>query len=267
MSTDAKPDHEGLETRSTSPEHETLDPAPVQPSPYRARKILEAILFASREPIEASRLSEAIDNAFSTTEIGQELDALDERWKAEDSPFQIQQVAGGYQIRTRPEFAPYILRIARKKKASRLSPALLETLAIVAYRQPILRADIDAIRGVDSGALLRKLMERKLVRIVKREDVLGKPILYGTTRKFLEEFALQSIRDLPGLTEMRTETGDPVTTEASTGQQPGIQVAPEEFQAVADRSEQKEALPPILRAIPPLEEESEEKSPEETPPR
>jgi segregation and condensation protein B len=250
---DSVPD---IEAEGIDPEEESQDPTTFPPlSEQSARRIIEALLFASGEPLDPSRIAEALDGILPNSEIVTEIEQLKERWASEQRPYEIQDVAGGFQIRTLPEFAPYILKLARKKKSTRLSPALLETLSIVAYRQPILRADIDAIRGVDSGALLRKLMERKLVRIVKREEVIGKPILYGTTRKFLEDFALKSVRDLPGLAEMITETG---TTGDSISEQSS---EPEDTEL---------SEPPILQAIPPIETEtldttSQESDPEDPP--
>ena len=117
----------------------------------------------------------------------------------------LQDVAGGYQFRTRPEFAPWVKKLKSGKPAS-LSPAALETLAIVAYRQPIVKSEIESIRGVDVGGPLKSLLDKKLVRIVGRKDVPGKPIIYGTTKKFLEVFNLRDLSDLPTMREMKEMT-------------------------------------------------------------
>ena len=116
---------------------------------------------------------------------------------AEGSAFQVEEIAGGYQLLTRPEFHPWLVRLRQTAGEPKLSGALLETLAIVAYRQPIMRADLEAIRGVHCGDILRQLMERGLVRIAGRDDSLGRPVLYGTTKKFLATFGLRDLRDLP----------------------------------------------------------------------
>jgi segregation and condensation protein B len=115
----------------------------------------------------------------------------------EGAAFQVEELAGGYQLLTRPEFHPWLVRLRRTAGEPKLTGALLETLAIVAYRQPIMRADLEAVRGVRCDEALRQLMERGLVRIAGRDDSLGRPVLYGTTKKFLQAFGLRDLRDLP----------------------------------------------------------------------
>src|SRR5262249_36866846 len=119
------------------------------------------------------------------------------------SAFQVEELAGGFQLLTRPEYHPWLLRVRRTSNDLRLSPAARETLAIVAYRQPIMRADIEAIRGVQCGELLRLLMEKGLVRIAGRHNSLGRPVLYATTKKFLQVFGLNSMNDLPHAEQLR----------------------------------------------------------------
>jgi segregation and condensation protein B len=116
---------------------------------------------------------------------------------ADGSAFRVEDIAGGYQLLTRPEFHPWLVRLRQTAGEPKLSGALLETLAIVAYRQPIMRADLEAVRGVHCGDALRTLMERGLVRIAGRHDSLGRPVLYATTKKFLATFGLRDLRDLP----------------------------------------------------------------------
>ena len=106
-------------------------------------------------------------------------------------------MAGGWQLLTRPEYHPWLARLRRASADARLTPAMRETLTIAAYRQPITRADLEAVRGVQSGDVLRQLMERGLVRIAGRDESLGRPVLYATTKKFLQTFGLKSLRDLP----------------------------------------------------------------------
>lgn len=115
---------------------------------------------------------------------------------------EIRRVAGGYQFCTRPDLAAWIRRY-RAGRPPALSAAALETLAVVAYRQPVTKAEIDAVRGVDAGGVLKGLLERKLIRIVGRKEVPGRPILYGTTKRFLEVFHLKDLSELPTLEEMR----------------------------------------------------------------
>jgi segregation and condensation protein B len=117
--------------------------------------------------------------------------------------FQVEEIAGGFQLLSRPEYHPWLVRLRRIGNDLHLSPAARETLAIVAYRQPIMRADIELIRGVQCGELLRLLMEKGLVRIAGRHDSLGRPVLYGTTKKFLQVFGLKSLQDLPQVEQLR----------------------------------------------------------------
>ena len=128
------------------------------------------------------------------------LQALYER---DGTAFQVEELAGGFQLLTRPVFHAWLARLRRTGSELRLSPAARETLAIVAYRQPIMRADIEGIRGVQCGEMLRQLMEKGLIRIAGRHDSLGRPVLYGTTKKFLQVFGLKSLRDLPLVDQLR----------------------------------------------------------------
>jgi segregation and condensation protein B len=162
--------------------------------PYVA--LVEAALLSTDEPLTARRLADVagLADAAEARRMVRKLQAL---YEEEGSAFQVAEIAGGYQLLTRPEFHPWLVRLRRSGEELRLTPAARETLAIVAYRQPIMRADIEAIRGVQCSEVLRLLMERGLVRIAGRHDSLGRPVLYGTTRKFLQVFGLNSLKDLP----------------------------------------------------------------------
>jgi segregation and condensation protein B len=128
---------------------------------------------------------------------------LNEQYDAAGRAFRVEQVAGGYQILTRTKLAPWLRRLAHVPAETRLSPPALETLAVIAYRQPVLRADVEAIRGVNCGEILRQLMDRDLVRIDGRSEELGRPYLYATTKRFLELFGLNQIGELPNMEELR----------------------------------------------------------------
>ncbi len=163
--------------------------------------IIEALLFASETPLAAERITEILPD-IERTEIVSLLRGLMREYEVRGGGISLQEVAGGFQFRTRTDLAPWI----RKLKAGRpamLSPAALETLAVVAYRQPLVKSEIDRIRGVDASGALKGLLEKKLVRIVGRKDVPGKPIIYGTTRKFLEVFNLKDLSELPTLRELK----------------------------------------------------------------
>ncbi|HEX4589216.1 MAG TPA: SMC-Scp complex subunit ScpB [Gemmataceae bacterium] len=157
---------------------------------------LEAVLFAAEEPLAARRLA-ALAELADAAEARRLVERLRKLLHAEGSAFRVEELAGGFQLLTRPEFHPWLIRLRQTAGEPKLTGALLETLAIVAYRQPIMRADLEAIRGVHSGDILRSLMERGLVRIAGRHDSLGRPVLYGTTKKFLATFGLRDLRDLP----------------------------------------------------------------------
>jgi segregation and condensation protein B len=157
---------------------------------------LEAVLFAAEEPLAARRLA-ALAELPDTAAARRQVDRLRDLLAAEGSAFRVEDIAGGYQLLTRPEFHPWLVRLRQTAGEPKLTGALLETLAIVAYRQPIMRADLEAVRGVHCGDGLRTLMERGLVRITGRDDSLGRPVLYGTTKKFLQAFGLRDLRDLP----------------------------------------------------------------------
>jgi segregation and condensation protein B len=129
------------------------------------------------------------------------VDELNAEYAEQRRAFEIWEVAGGYQLRSLPEFAPY-LRQVQSSRPLRLSPAALETLAVIAYRQPVTRAEIEHIRGVDAGAVLRSLLDRQLVRIAGHREVPGRPIVYATSRRFLEVFGLAKLGDLPALREV-----------------------------------------------------------------
>ena len=163
--------------------------------------IIEALLFASEAPLTVERIVETLSDT-EKKEIVSLLEGLIREYDVRGGGICLREVAGGFQFRTRMDLSPWI----RKLKAGRpalLSPAAMETLAVVAYRQPLVKAEIDRIRGVDASGALKGLLEKKLVRIVGRKDVPGKPIIYGTTRKFLEVFNLKDLSELPTLRELK----------------------------------------------------------------
>jgi segregation and condensation protein B len=157
---------------------------------------VEAALLAADEPLLPRKLAAAagLDDVAEARRLVRKLQAL---YDQDGSAFQVEELAGGFQIFTRPEFHRWLVRLRRTGQDLRLTGPARETLAIVAYRQPIMRADIEAIRGVHCGEMLRLLMEKGLVRIAGRHESLGRPVLYGTTKKFLQVFGLKSLKDLP----------------------------------------------------------------------
>jgi segregation and condensation protein B len=159
---------------------------------------IEAALVAIDEPLTARHLAE-LCGAESAAAVENVLRELSDEYDRLGSALQMVELAGGYQLMTRPEFHPWLVRMGRVKGPVRLSSAASEALAIIAYRQPIMRADIEAIRGVQSSEVLHVLMEKGLVRIVGRHESLGRPVLYGTTKRFMQVFGLKSLSDLPAI--------------------------------------------------------------------
>lgn len=169
------------------------------------KPIVEAIIFASEAPISLQKLGEILDG-IERKEIATTVYDLMSDYDERRSGLRIVEVAGGYQFRTRDDLASWIRKVKGLRPVS-LSRAALETLAVIAYRQPIIKAEIEKVRGVDVSGTLRGLLEKNLVRIVGRKDVPGRPIIYGTTRKFLEVFNLNDLSELPTLHELK-ELGD-----------------------------------------------------------
>jgi segregation and condensation protein B len=170
-------------------------------SPDEVKRIVEALLFAVQEPISVRKICEVVEDAESK-EIREVIQQLREEYDTHDRVFQIEEIANGFQLLSRPEYHEWISKIRKKSGESKLSQQALETLSIIAYKQPIIRAEIEAIRGVQSGQMIRTLIEKGLVKITGRDEVLGRPLLYGTTTKFLDHFGLKSIKDLPKVEDL-----------------------------------------------------------------
>jgi segregation and condensation protein B len=171
--------------------------------------IIESLLFVSEEPLSIQQLKNVLETEEADA-IRVALDALTDEYDCRGGGFELRQVAGGFQFRTRSEYSEWVKKLLKPSPA-KLSRAALETLAIIAYKQPIIRGDVEHIRGVDCGGVLRMLLEKKLVRVLGRKDIPGRPMIYGTTRQFLEVFNLKDLRDLPSPQEiesMGTETED-----------------------------------------------------------
>lgn len=169
------------------------------------KSILESLIFVSEEPVEQKQLS-GLAGKVKKKLVTQALNELKEEYAARGGGIELVEIAGGYQFRTPAENAKWVGKLF-ESRPQRLTRASLETLAIVAYKQPLVRSDVERIRGVDSGGVLKTLLERELIKIVGRQDVPGRPVLYGTTDKFMEFFGLKSLTDLPPLRDI-TELGD-----------------------------------------------------------
>jgi len=185
----------------------------------RIRGIVEAVLFSSDSPISAAKLADIVENT-TAAKIRHHIDALNEKYENVRLTFRIEQIARGYQMMTLPEYHESIAKLNTHRRETRLSAAALETLSIIAYKQPVIRADVEAIRGVSSGEVISRLREMGLVRILGRAEIVGRPILYGTTKAFLDIFGLTDLDDLPPMEAMRIKT---VVKQAS---KPEVEVEP-----------------------------------------
>jgi segregation and condensation protein B len=189
-------------------EHPTASHPASQPEDQDAKIArIEAVLFMSREPISTRKLAN-VANLADGTEARTLVNVLARRYEQRGSAMQVVEVAGGIQLFTRPGIADWIRRLHGESEEIRLSPPAMETLAVVAYRQPVVRAEIEAIRGVQCGEILRVLMERDLLRIVGRSEELGRPFLYGTTKKFLQVFGLRRLEQLPPIDQIHSVGSD-----------------------------------------------------------
>ena len=182
-------------------EHVELEPVEML-GREESRQALYALLFVSDRPLSASRLAEALGD-MDRDIVANLLAELQEELNAKDLPYTLQEIAGGYQLTTKPEFAPYVRRLFQIKKSKRLSKAVLETLAIIAYKQPTTRAEVEAIRGVSVSYAFEALQERRLIKVVGVKEVPGRPKLYRTTDEFLIHFGIKSLRDLPTIEDLR----------------------------------------------------------------
>jgi len=164
------------------------------------KRVAEAILFASGEPVSINEMHEALDGVDGRV-IRAVIEDLREEYVREKRSFRIVEVAGGFQMSTDPLYGPWLKKMRKSSQSNRLSGPALETLAIIAYRQPVTRAEIEFIRGVNVDGVIKNLMDRSLIKITGRKEVVGRPILYGTTKEFLQYFGLNSLAELPKLKE------------------------------------------------------------------
>jgi segregation and condensation protein B len=229
----------------------------------RLTQIIEALLFASDAPLSAGDLAR-VDERLDEDTVEAVIQELRNDYDLSERSFQIYEVAGGYQILTRPEFVAVLDRYETVPQTSRLSGSALEVLAVMAYRQPIGRAEVEEIRGVGSSGVIKTLLDRELIHVVGRSEGLGRPLLYGTTDRFLEHFGFKSVEDLPRpdelpvvLRERRLEpTGDGEATE-------DVAVAAEAEASVAGAAVEPSANPMADEDVVALLEEAEDEIAEE----
>jgi len=184
------------------------------------KNIIESLLFVSKEPLTLERMKRVLDIEDTKT-LRNALDMLSDEYEERKGAFFMREAGGGYQIITRPEYKEWIKRLIQPSPV-RLSRASMETLTIVAYKQPVIRSDVERIRGVDSGGILRMLMERRLIKVLGRKEIAGRPLIYATTRQFLEVFGLKDLKELPSLKEIEN-TGNSTTLQMIQQTLPVIQ--------------------------------------------
>ncbi len=211
------------------------------------KRIVEAVLFAAETPLSLAQICQVLETK-DKAPVQTALEELSREYDFLERAFELVEVAGGWRLRTRPDMAFWLRKLKRQSK-TRLSRASLETLAIIAYKQPVLKAEIERIRGVEVSGVLRMLMEKELARVVGRKDLPGRPLIYGTTKRFLEVFGLKDLSDLPTLEEMQELLGDtdvvmegeqeeaPLFTRGMAGQD-----GEEAVEGEADGSESEEAV-------------------------
>ena len=202
MLEDAQEDlrEEGDAAEEAAPQAER--PAFKPPPPDRLEGAIEAVLVVAGDVVRVERLRDLLGLP-SVRPIRDALDAIRVRWAQARLAFELEDVAGGVRVVTRPEYAEYVGRLSRKPVTDKLSKALLETLCIVAYKQPVARVEVERIRGVQAGDALRQLLDRKLLKVAGRSDQPGRPLLYGTTQQFLTAFGLGDLKDLPSPEDLK----------------------------------------------------------------
>lgn len=200
--------------------------------------IIEALIFVSGDPLPVRRLTDLLDK--EVEEISAAIELLSKRLDESGSGMQVMEVAGGYQLRTRPTHSEYINRFLERKRKQTLSSAALEALAIIAYKQPITRAEIEAIRGVGVDGVLKSILDKKLVKITGVKEVPGRPNLYGTTKQFLEYFGINSLKDLPpveDITQTFPAQAGAIDNHETTEENQPIEEAVDETAETGDRDE------------------------------
>jgi segregation and condensation protein B len=180
----------------------STDEQPAASHEISPEQVVESLLFASERPLTIQKITAMLGTG-TARDVRDHIKTLNKRYEKTNASFRIEQLAGGFQMLTLPAFNTWISKLKQSKQDSKLSQAAMETLALVAYKQPVLRADIEAVRGVASGEMLNRLRELNLIKIVGRAEELGRPMLYGTTKRFLEVFGLSGLDDLPEVEELQ----------------------------------------------------------------
>lgn len=187
----------------------------------QVKRVIETLLYMTDHALSAQEISSIIElKTWDDAAINEVIKELSDKLVAEASPLRIVEVAGGYQMATQPEMATWIRRMYKERLTVRLSPSSLETLAIIAYKQPITRGEIEQIRGVEASGVMDTLVERRLIKIVGRKETIGRPLLYGTTNEFLRHFGLKHLSELPDLSKLASMLNAADTAASSQAELP-----------------------------------------------
>ncbi len=209
-----------------------MEPSPLAQSDEELSKALEGLLFITDRPLSIEQLGKIV-GVKDPARVGALVEQLRQKLEEKGSPVVLLEVAEGFQMATRPAYAPYVRKLFADKMTMRLSTAAHETLSIVAYKQPLTRAEIEEIRGVEVIAALETLLEKRLIKVVGRKESVGRPLMYGTTAEFLRHFGLRSLEDLPPLEQFKTDL--PAQPEAEpAGQDSAVSTASVETDAVVE---------------------------------
>ncbi len=205
------------------------------------KRILESLLFVSQKPLNMSEIKKVI-KGYKPSEIQSAIRELQEEYEARGSSFRLQEIAGGYELSTLPQYSQWVMKLELEKRRRQASQSSLETLAILAYKQPVTRVEIEEIRGVNVSGVLSTLLERNLIKIVGRKEIPGRPLLYGTTDKFLGHFGLKSIEELPKIDEIKDLVARMVNQEELMGQE-NAQGSDEQTSGNSEPNEPEEVIP------------------------
>lgn len=204
------------------------------------KRIIEALIFAASKPLTVKEMSKTMKSV-KTSQVQKAVKELQEEYENESRSFRLNEIAGGYEFSTQPQYAMWIAKLEKEKKAKQASLAALETLAILAYKQPITRVEVEEIRGVDVSGVMSTLLERGFIAIVGRKEVPGRPLLYGTTELFLEHFGLKNLEDLPNISEIKALVEDTIRKEELLRKENLVSVAEPESGGY-EMSDEKDAL-------------------------
>jgi segregation and condensation protein B len=204
------------------------------------KDIVESLIFVSEKPVTISSIKFVLGKEGAGFDIEKIIKEIEANYHNRKSPIELRYIAGGWQFSSRKEFSPWVKKMFKDRATLRLSNSALETLSIIAYKQPMSRSEIEEIRGVEASGVLETLLERKLVKIVGRKETLGRPLLYGTTQEFLKHFGLTHLSELPSLDELPAQENIEQLTETPDQNQQELELSPGEVKTATEPEQQPE---------------------------